>query len=59
MATYLPDTSVIADVLDEKRKRPALLRQLVSEGHLLACCLINVTETYADIRPKEDAPLPC
>lgn len=54
MATYLLDTSVIIDALNGKRNRPFLLRQLLAEGHLLACCPINVTEVYAGMRPKEE-----
>ena len=55
MATFLLDTSVIIDVLNNKRERPALLLDLVKSGHLLACCPINITEVYAGRRPKEQA----
>lgn len=54
MATYLLDTNIIIDVLNEKRNRPALLQALLSEGHLLACCPINVAEVYAGMRPREE-----
>jgi predicted nucleic acid-binding protein len=27
---------------------------LIGEGHLLACCPINVAEVYAGLRPKEE-----
>jgi tRNA(fMet)-specific endonuclease VapC len=54
MATFLLDTSVIIDVLNDKRGRPAFLLELLAEGHLLACCPINVTEVYAGLRPKEE-----
>lgn len=53
MATYLLDTSVIIDTLNSKRGRRDLLLGLVKQGHLLACCSINVTEVYAGMRPKE------
>ena len=53
MATYLLDTSVIIDTLNSKRARRDLLLSLVKQGHLLACCSINVTEVYAGMRPKE------
>src|SRR5947209_205548 len=56
MATFLLDTSVIIDALNNKRDRPALLLKLLNDGHLLACCPINVTEVYAGIRVKEEAP---
>ena len=55
MASYLLDTTVIIDVLNNKRDRPALLLDLLKAGHLLACCPINVTEVYAGLRPKEEA----
>ncbi len=55
MATYLLDTSVIIDVLNHKRGRDTLLRNLLLQGHLLACCAVNVTEVYAGMRPKEQA----
>ena len=54
MATFLLDTSVIIDVLNNKRNRPALLLELLNAGHLLACCPINITEVYAGLRPKEE-----
>jgi predicted nucleic acid-binding protein len=54
VATYLLDTSVIIDALNGKRGRRDLLLGLVKQGHLLACCPINVTEVYAGMRPKEE-----
>lgn len=55
MPTYLLDTSVIIDALNNKRRRRELLLGLVRQGHHLACCPINVTEVYAGMRPKEEA----
>jgi predicted nucleic acid-binding protein len=55
VATYLLDTSIIIDALNGKRGRRELLLGLVKQGHLLACCPINVTEIYAGMRPKEEA----
>jgi predicted nucleic acid-binding protein len=54
MTTYLLDTSVIIDVLNGKRDREALLKGLLSQGDLLACCAVNVSEVYAGMRPKEE-----
>ncbi len=54
MTTYLLDTSVIVDALNGKRGRHALLKQLVEEGHLLACSSIQVTEVYAGLRSHEE-----
>jgi predicted nucleic acid-binding protein len=54
MTTYLLDTSVIVDILNGKRGRDALLKQLILEGNLLACSSIQVTEVYAGLRPHEE-----
>jgi hypothetical protein len=54
MSTYLLDTNVIIDVLNDKKGRRALLLGLLNQGHVLACCPINVSEIYAGLRPKEE-----
>ena len=54
MAILLLDTSVIIDVLNNKRNRATLLMDLVRAGHVLACCHINITEVYAGLRPKDE-----
>jgi predicted nucleic acid-binding protein len=54
VATYLLDTSVIIDALNNRRGRRDLLLDLVKQGNLLACCPVNVTEVYAGLRPKEE-----
>ena len=54
MATYLLDTSVIIDALNGKRNRNQMLTDLLQQGHLLACCSINVTEVYAGLRSHEE-----
>ena len=54
MATFLLYSSVIIDTLNGKRDRDQLLKDLIQEGHLLACCPINVTEVYAGMRPNEE-----
>jgi len=54
MATYLLDTSVIIDALNGKRRRSQLLQEILQQGHLLACCAINVTEVYAGLRSPEE-----
>ena len=53
MYTYLLDTSVIIDILNGKKERDKLLRELLQQGHLLACCSINISEVYAGMRDKE------
>jgi predicted nucleic acid-binding protein len=55
MSVYLLDTSVIIDTLNNKRRRGELLTGLAEQGHLLACCSINVTEVYAGMREEEQA----
>jgi len=50
MAVYLLDTTVIIDVLNNKRGRSALLLELAEAGHTLACCPMNVTEVYAGLQ---------
>ena len=54
MATYLLDTTVIIDALNDKKNRRQLLRELTAAGNILACCPINITEVYAGLRPKEE-----
>jgi len=54
MATYLLDTSVIIDALNNKRNRTQVLKELLQQGHLLGCCSINVTEVYAGLRSQEE-----
>jgi len=55
MTAYLLDTSVIIDVLNGKRNRDVLLKGLLSQGDLLACCPVNISEIYAGIWLKEEA----
>jgi predicted nucleic acid-binding protein len=55
MAIYLLDTSVIIDVLNQKRGRWQLLASLVEAGDTLACSVVTLTEIYAGVRPKEVA----
>lgn len=61
MSAYLLDTTLIIDVLNRRRPgrgpaRDQLLRRLVEDGHVLACCAINVTEVHAGMLPKEAGP---
>jgi predicted nucleic acid-binding protein len=54
LPTFLLDTNIIVDVLNEKRGRRERLLTLVSQGNLLACCPINISEVYAGMRPPEE-----
>jgi predicted nucleic acid-binding protein len=53
MATILLDTSVIFDHLNGRAGRTEFLDRLLDEGHLLACCAVNITEVYAGLRRGE------
>ena len=53
MTTYLPDTNVLVDALNGKRGRREGLRDLVLQGHRLACCAITLAEVYAGMWPHE------
>ena len=54
MAAILLDSSVIFDHLNARLDRTAFLSRLLEEGHLLACCPVNITEVYAGIRSGEE-----
>jgi predicted nucleic acid-binding protein len=54
MATILLDTSVIFDHLNGRYGRTAFLDNLIEEGHVLACCAVNITEVYAGLRSGEE-----
>lgn len=55
MSTFLLDTSIIIDAINEKKGRFDFLLDLMERhGHTLACCPINVSEVYAGMRPKEE-----
>lgn len=54
MATVLLDTSVIFDHLNGRNRRTEFLEHLVDQGHLLACCPVNITEVYAGLRTGEE-----
>ena|SRR5260221_57184 len=53
--TYLLDSSVLIDVLNDRHDRPQFLAELSSKNILLACCAVNVTELYMGVRPGEEA----
>ena len=55
MATFLLDTTVIIDAINGKKNRNRSLIGLAEQGHMLACCPVNVAEVYAGLRPKEEA----
>jgi len=54
MATFLLDTSVIIDAINDRKGRRQLLRNLINQGNTLACSPINIAEVYAGLRPPEE-----
>ena len=55
MATILVDSSIIFDHLNGRYGRTEFLDRLIQQGHVLACCPVNITEVYAGLRPGEEA----
>lgn len=53
MITYLLDTNVLIDALNGKHGRKEMLRDLLLQGHRLACCAVTVAEVYSGMQPKE------
>ncbi|MGA7240501.1 MAG: PIN domain-containing protein [Bryobacteraceae bacterium] len=53
MTRFLLDTTFIIDVLNGRRTRPTVMRDLIANQHELGCCPINVTEIYTGLRPAE------
>src|ERR1035437_7090298 len=49
----LLDTTVLIDVLRNRRNRRAFLANLVEQNHTLATSAINVAEVYTGMRPHE------
>jgi predicted nucleic acid-binding protein len=43
----------LIDALNGKRNRKKLLRELVAQGHSLACCAVTIAELYSGLRPDE------
>ena len=54
MSSFLLDTSVIIDAINNKKDRRRFLADLIRQGNTLACCPINVIEVYAGMRPAEE-----
>ena len=50
----LLDSTVIFDHLLGRFGRREFLRELVLRGFVLACCSVNITETYAGLRLSEE-----
>src|SRR6266581_395538 len=55
MPSYLLDTSVILDLINDRNDRRRFIRALVQPGDTLGFCLINLIEVYTGMWPGEDA----
>jgi predicted nucleic acid-binding protein len=53
--TYLLDSSILIDALNNRNGRPQFLSQLSQQDTLLAYCAVNVTELYMGMRPGVEA----
>jgi predicted nucleic acid-binding protein len=53
MTRFLPDTTFIIDVLNNRRHREAVMRELIAGQLELACCPVNMTEIYTGLREQE------
>jgi predicted nucleic acid-binding protein len=53
MTRFLLDTTFIVDVLNNRRNRHVVMRELIANQHELACCPVNVTEVYTGLREPE------
>jgi tRNA(fMet)-specific endonuclease VapC len=54
MSLILLDSSVIFDHLNGRFGRTEFLDQLLQQGHILACCPVNITEVCAGLRSSEE-----
>lgn len=50
MTTYLVDTNILINALNQKRGHRELLHQLVGQGNRLACCTVILGELFTGIR---------
>lgn len=53
MTTYLVDTNILINALNQKRGHRELLNQLVRQGDRLACCTVILGELFTGIRPPD------
>ena len=53
--TYLLDSSLLIDALNDRNGRPQFLAEISRQDFLLACCAVNVTELHMGMRPGEEA----
>lgn len=53
MTTYLVDTNILINALNQKRGHHELLNGLVNQGNRLACCTVILGELFTGIRPAD------
>jgi predicted nucleic acid-binding protein len=54
MAIILLDSCVIFDHLNGRNRRTESLSKPIEQGHILACCSVNITEVFAGLRAGEE-----
>lgn len=55
MNSYLLDSTVIIDLINNRRNRRKLIEEIAATGGMLACSVISIAEICAGIRPREEA----
>ena len=55
MNSYLLDSTVIIDLINNRRNRRKLIEEIAVSGGVLACSVVSIAEIYAGIRPNEEA----
>jgi tRNA(fMet)-specific endonuclease VapC len=53
--TYLLDSSVLIDAVNDRRGRREFLTRILDQGILLGCCAVSVTELHLGMRPDVEA----
>jgi predicted nucleic acid-binding protein len=54
MNSYLLDSTVIIDLINNRRNRRKLIEEIAIGGGILACSVVSVAEIHAGIRPEEE-----
>ena len=54
MNSYLLDSTVIIDLINNRRNRRKVIEEIAGSGGILACSVVSVAELYGGIRPKEE-----
>ena len=57
MITFLPDTNILINALNNKRGHRELLKTLLGQGDRLACCAVVVAELFSGIKPDDLAKI--